>query len=738
VLLTGGPVHGAPAAPDRPIDFGRDIRPLLEASCLRCHGPERAKGGFRLDSRTAALKGGEKGVDIRPGDSARSPLIQFVSRAVEEMEMPPEGKGEPLTEAQIKLLIAWIDQGVPWPESPRTNQFELEVNAFAGGTAVSGNRQKYRELAWDHGGAEAGVRDFKAGGALDPDTSWTARGHGWRDDYRLELEIRRQDVGFVRSGWEQYRRYDDGVGGAFPPGGLHVPQTMGGDLGLDVGKAWFDVGLARPDWPRLTLGYEYDYRRGTESITGWSAEGSGAARRNLAPAAKSLDEGTHVIKLDVEAEVGGVAIEERFRGEFFGMNNAYTNTAARGLITQDARESNHYFQGANSVRVESPLRSWLLGSAGYFFSHLDADDSFSDATVASGTLYLATAPGISLSRNSHVLDAALLAGPFNGLTVNAAAQSEWTRQVAAGRGQLNGVAYLLPPTSNLGIQPALLSSEYDQQVTSERLGVRYTRIPFTSLFVDARARQEGVDQWDRDVQGGAGFLENPSSTSRLWEVRTGFSTSPWEPLALNATYTHYESDTDYQTNQVPQPGGGYPGFITSRDWVTDEAEGRLVWRAARWLKTTLTCRFDHTDYEESTRPASDQGASGTLYSPGGALLAGRYDAQAYGLGWVATPWQRLSLNSSFWFQHTRTATASGGIIPAYEGDVYSVMAGGAYQIDARTHFSLTYAFSLADYPPVSAPLSSESPPSLGMRYQRHTVRAMIERRISTRVGAGLQ
>src|SRR5277367_1693578 len=57
------------------IDFTRDIRPILETSCLRCHGPEKPKSHFRLDDRADALKGGEKGVDIIPGKSASSPLI---------------------------------------------------------------------------------------------------------------------------------------------------------------------------------------------------------------------------------------------------------------------------------------------------------------------------------------------------------------------------------------------------------------------------------------------------------------------------------------------------------------------------------------------------------------------------------------------------------------------------------------------------------------------------------------
>src|SRR5215213_4088835 len=43
------------------VDFARDIQPIFERSCLSCHGPQRPKSGFRLDSRESALKGGDNG-----------------------------------------------------------------------------------------------------------------------------------------------------------------------------------------------------------------------------------------------------------------------------------------------------------------------------------------------------------------------------------------------------------------------------------------------------------------------------------------------------------------------------------------------------------------------------------------------------------------------------------------------------------------------------------------------------
>src|SRR5262245_52776843 len=59
-----------PPAVDKKVDFAKDIEPILAANCIKCHGPEKQKSGFRLDSREAAIKGGDGGAALVPGKSA--------------------------------------------------------------------------------------------------------------------------------------------------------------------------------------------------------------------------------------------------------------------------------------------------------------------------------------------------------------------------------------------------------------------------------------------------------------------------------------------------------------------------------------------------------------------------------------------------------------------------------------------------------------------------------------------
>lgn len=109
-------VSKLPPAATLPVDFARDIQPIFAKSCASCHGAEKQKGSYRLDSPAAALRGGEAySPAIKPGDSAGSPLIHLVAGLVPDSRMP--AKGDPLTPEQIGVLRAWIDQGAKFPEA---------------------------------------------------------------------------------------------------------------------------------------------------------------------------------------------------------------------------------------------------------------------------------------------------------------------------------------------------------------------------------------------------------------------------------------------------------------------------------------------------------------------------------------------------------------------------------------------------------------------------------------------
>jgi hypothetical protein len=105
------------AATVSPIDFNRDIRPLLSDRCFSCHGPDAAKrqGGLRLDEPAGAslvLDSGSRG--IVPGDAAASEVLSRIESTDPDLVMPPPHVGKPVTVAEAELLGRWIAAGAPY------------------------------------------------------------------------------------------------------------------------------------------------------------------------------------------------------------------------------------------------------------------------------------------------------------------------------------------------------------------------------------------------------------------------------------------------------------------------------------------------------------------------------------------------------------------------------------------------------------------------------------------------
>ncbi|MCA9115090.1 MAG: PSD1 domain-containing protein [Planctomycetaceae bacterium] len=107
------------AADGEPVDFNRDIRPILSNSCYACHGPDagQRQAGLRLDTSDGAVAELESGnTAVVAGDVAASELISRITSDAPEQRMPPPGHEHPLTKQEIDLLTRWVQQGAPWSD----------------------------------------------------------------------------------------------------------------------------------------------------------------------------------------------------------------------------------------------------------------------------------------------------------------------------------------------------------------------------------------------------------------------------------------------------------------------------------------------------------------------------------------------------------------------------------------------------------------------------------------------
>ena len=109
--------HGAGRpAKQAPLDFNRDIRPILSDNCFACHGPDEKarKAKLRLDTEEGAFAVTDGQSPIVPGRSGASELIKRVTNTDPDEIMPPPKSGKRLTSGQVGRLRQWIDEGAPW------------------------------------------------------------------------------------------------------------------------------------------------------------------------------------------------------------------------------------------------------------------------------------------------------------------------------------------------------------------------------------------------------------------------------------------------------------------------------------------------------------------------------------------------------------------------------------------------------------------------------------------------
>jgi hypothetical protein len=104
-----------PASTKTGLTFATDIKPIFDASCLKCHDSTKPKQAAKLslDTLAGTLKGSRDGKVVIVGDSAHSDLVLSVAHIGDDPDsFMPKGKGaKPLTPEQIGLIRAWIDQG---------------------------------------------------------------------------------------------------------------------------------------------------------------------------------------------------------------------------------------------------------------------------------------------------------------------------------------------------------------------------------------------------------------------------------------------------------------------------------------------------------------------------------------------------------------------------------------------------------------------------------------------------
>lgn len=126
VLAQGETAGDAQPAQADKIDFQKQIQPILQSTCVKCHGPKKQEGDLRLDLRRHVFHDDKDLWSIVPGDPDFSTVYERITLPADDPDIMP-AEGEKLSDAQIAVIRAWIEQGAVWPEAADTVLLEREA-----------------------------------------------------------------------------------------------------------------------------------------------------------------------------------------------------------------------------------------------------------------------------------------------------------------------------------------------------------------------------------------------------------------------------------------------------------------------------------------------------------------------------------------------------------------------------------------------------------------------------------
>ena len=615
----------------------------------------------------------------------------------------------------ICLLLASL---VPVVISRGDTDLGLQLTPGLTAISVSGDKQKFREDNWIGNGFSGGIEDATLHRALSKDTMLDMAGRAYFDqhDYKLELAITKTDVGYIRAGFTQYRKFYDNTGGFFR---TFAPQsfTLNRELGLDIGDVYFEAGLTLPNVPKIVVGYERQYKTGSKSLLEWGGVTQGGVTRNIFPSFENIDEHTDIFRLSVDHDIKTVHIGDELRYEHYATGT--TRVDGNSITTVAVHEDFHSDTFFNTFHMDSHLNEKFYWSLGYLYTTLEgAGDSAGGMLSPFGGAnanWLANA--IDSDLDSHVLNLNAMYSPIAGLTFSAGLQGEKTE--TSGNSD---------PLFTSGTLTNLLNSSNNRESLDETVAARFTKIPFTTLYAEGKWTEARRTLSENDLQNGISTLALDSSASDFrQDYRLGFNSAPLNHVTWSGRYRHL---IDHNTYDYPtDTAAGYPGFITAQDFVTDEFMTKLTLRPVTRFSVSLMYQLIATDIRTGTESVAP-------LVPAGNRLSGNYDANIYSVSATLTPTARLYLTGYFSFQDTRTATFvnQNPSVTAYKGGVYTIMGTAGYALDEKTDATLEYSYSASD----NFTDNSANGLPLGLTDHRHSLMAGLSRKLRENVIARLR
>lgn len=629
-----------------------------------------------------------------------------------------------------------------------TNSYNNWIELSTGALLTQGNANQATQGKQLNTGVFGGIEDLHYEDQVAKKTTLTLDGHSIFDDhdYSAGLGLVRDDMGFVRVHFENFRTWDSGNGGFLPDDGIGgTAFSLPGDaLALDRGLISFEAGLTKPNLPKITFKYSHWYRDGDESSTLWGPVHDNGSIYRPYPGIYSLDEKSDTFQLDLAHHYQKVNYDLGLSYTLGNLNDAHKLTLfeGEGLPTEQQvtdQQGISYDLFSTHASADTWLKKNLFLSTGFLYSRLD--DTFSGSRIYGDDFdvaYSPTFPGAdfgyfnlngSAHKNDYIWNVNLMSLPNKNWTIipSLRVQKEDWDANSAGTGTLG------TDTGNFNA-----NSTRDSIDVTERLDFRYTGVTnwvfnFGGQWMEGQGNlyeTNGLTQ-----VGGIGI--NPvllaTDDSRLFQKY--FASARWYPVphaSLDFGGYYKINQYNYNNTQDSTPndlstGNAYPGFLLYQGFQTWDGSIRLTLRLPKNIMLVSRYEYQYSTISTEPDPASDLSEvdSSKMYTH----IIGQ------NASWTPLDWLGLQAGFNYVLSTTKTPASdyTQAVLDA-QNNYWTINFNSDFVLDDKTDLNIGYFY----YRAADGQNNIVDGVPLGTDTEEHSITAALSRRITQNLRLNLK
>lgn len=625
-----------------------------------------------------------------------------------------------------------------------TNTYNNWVDLSVGGLMVNGNTAQAQQQYQMQKDAFGGISDLHMQQDVAKKTTLTVDGHALfnQNDYKLTLDLRREDFGYVRFNVTDFRTWYNGAGGYFPPTGLQY-QLPNDELFLDRGDFSIEAGLTPKDLPQVVFKYDHSYRDGDKSSTIWGPVHPDltTAVRGLYPSFYNINEKVDSYALDVTHHIESTDFGVGMRYETASLSDNLLETFWQGEPVQREvtnQQGTSYDMFNAHASTETWFKNGVLLSTGYMFANVN--DNFSGSRIYGDDFNVVYSPNAqdglgytSLNGGAHeqenVANVNLMATPVKYFTIvpSLRVQSDTWNANSSGTG-----------TQGTDTAPFASTSDGESLDVMECLDVRYTGVTNWVYYAGAQLTEGDGNLNENGGLTSVGGIGPAPVLEIIDETRwyqKYFVGTRWYParrttIDFGGYYKNNQYNYNFPTDSTYNGASSsdrYPAYLVMQNFQTYDGNVRLTFRPVQ--NVTLVTRYEYQYSTINTIPDSISGLGGSQSST--------MDSQIIAQNVTWTPLSRLCLQGGFNYVLSTTKTPTSDYTQAVlnsENNYYTITLNSMVVLDDKTDLNLGFIY----YHAGDFNNNAASGVPLGAGAADYTATAGITRRINPQLRVNLK